>query len=123
MSSCAKCGKDLSNFPADITVCPYCSTPIEKVRKCPHCGKDLSTLPNKIVVCPFCGNPLKKKVKGRREGIFLFLGVLLISLTMLLMVMGAFGGPIAVLLLALGVTFILLSFIGQFRRIAEKTVS
>jgi DNA-directed RNA polymerase subunit RPC12/RpoP len=34
--------------------------PESEGRTCPKCGKDLSELPEDIAVCPYCGTKIKK---------------------------------------------------------------
>jgi hypothetical protein len=119
MSSCSKCGKDLSNLPKDITTCPYCGAPLKKEMKCSNCEKDLSTFPQDIAICPYCGTPLKKAAqtkakKGRWR--YVFSGVLLLipAVIMLFLI-----PPLTLLFLGLAAVLILFGLRGLFEKLGE----
>lgn len=55
---CPKCGKEISDYERN---CPYCGTPIIKIRPkrvCTNCG---SEVPDDASVCPGCGRPVKRR--------------------------------------------------------------
>jgi len=52
--ACPSCGRDLSTFPKDIVICPYCGGKLTQ-RTCPSCSRDLSQFPTDIKNCPYCG--------------------------------------------------------------------
>lgn len=89
--ACSYCGRNLSTFPRDITVCPYCGKSLPQ-RTCPSCGGDLSQFPTDIKKCPYCGKAVSiqveaipVKVRTRR-----ILGVALLAILFLPLM---FGGP------------------------------
>jgi len=60
--SCSYCRRDLSAFPRNITICPYCGGKLTH-RTCPSCSKDLSWLPTDIKNCPYCGKAVSTSIE------------------------------------------------------------
>ena len=55
---CPKCGKEISDYEKN---CPYCGTPIIRIRPkrvCMNCG---SEVPDDSSICPGCGRPVKRR--------------------------------------------------------------
>ena len=123
LSSCAKCGRDLTNLPGDIAICPYCGVPLKRETTCPNCGKDLSALPNDITACPYCSTPLRKlkpvaQIKAKKgRGKYVLGGVLLIVPAIITLFLIP---PLSLLLFGLAGVLIVLGFRGFLEKLEER---
>jgi DNA-directed RNA polymerase subunit RPC12/RpoP len=126
MSSCARCGRDLSSLPSDLAFCPYCGASIKRITLCPNCGRDLTTIPSDIKTCPYCGKPLTERPALAQPDMktggskLVVLGVILFIIGILNLFLVA---PLSLLMFAIGGILIVLGLRGAFEKLERKVSS